>query len=107
MTMALYVGPTFKCPGIVADRMGLRENQKVAHMTADTSGQMMAAAADMGLPDNRELGSGTVRWRYVVTAVERNRLLTHMGAREMTPIEMGRLELARADARDEARRRYR
>lgn len=100
--MTVYVGPPFAITGPVADRMGLREGQHVAHMTADTSGQMMVAAADLGLPDNREMGGGTVRWRCVVTTLERNRLLSHMGAQPLTAQQMFRLEGARA-ARSGAR----
>lgn len=99
MSMTVYVGPTFKCPGVIADLMGLREGQQVAHMTADTHGQMITMAAEMGLPDKREMGAGTVRGRYIVTALERNRLLSHMGAKGMTALEMAQLETARAVAR--------
>lgn len=100
--MTVYIGPTFTCPDIIADRMGFRECQQVAHMTADTSIEMLTAAEDLGLPVAREMGARTVRWRYVVTALERNRLISHLGAQPITARQMFAIEAARAEAREEA-----
>lgn len=96
--MTAYVGPLFDCPPIVADRMGLREGQKVAHLTADTAMQMVVAAEELGLPENRQMGHGTVRWRCYVTALERNRAISHLGVQPMDARDMARAETVRADA---------
>lgn len=94
--MTVYVGPTFPCPGAVADRIGLKERQSVAHLTADTQGQMWVASADLELPAAREMGqeSGS-RFRCIITTWERN-LAVARGAVQLTASEMYALQASRS-----------
>lgn len=100
----IYVGITFACTGAVADLMGLREGQQVAHLTADTSREMLDAVTAMELPPVRAMGQRTIRWRYVVTALERNRAIAQLGARVLTARQVYQLEVARAEATARIRR---
>lgn len=93
--MTVFIGPTFRCPPAVADHVGLREGQRVAHLTANQRNELQVLAAAMGLPDRRFMGGQTPRWRYIITAAERYRARAQ-GAEEATVGELDQLVAHRA-----------
>jgi hypothetical protein len=84
--VTVHVGATFRCPPAVADRMGLRPGERVAHLSADRQTELWLFATEMGLDDRRRLSPDTPRERYVITDFERNQALTRGAEPAAVPV---------------------
>lgn len=97
--MTVYIGEyRFACPPGCADQVGLREGVKVSHMTADDRIELRTFARDLKLPDERFMGHGTPRWRYIINLGEwyqaRARGAVVLTVKEMYALEERRVRMA-------------